>query len=183
MARVGSPLTSAPPPTVPGETPTWSDPTKVPRWVEPLAWDADGVLYHLWSEGDDLVMARSNDLGATWESWTVANDGAMAFFPYLVARGPGELGATWFTGSGDGMTANVALIRLPSTEGSDPSVLRAEPFQPDSWRDTEEERTREPAGEYLPVIFLKNGGLAVVSPVQDKAGDRYGFTWWKVEAR
>ncbi len=163
--------------------PTWSDPTKVPRWVEPLAWDSEGTLYHLWSEGEDLVLARSVDRGAAWTQWTVVDDEAMAFFPYLVARGPGELAATWFTGSGDGLTANVALIQASVTGDDPPSVVRVEPFRPDSWRDSDQERTREPAGEYLPVIFLSNGDLGVVSPVQDSAGDRYGFTWWAVDVR
>ena len=38
-------LNNAPPGTRAWE-PTFDDPDKVPRWVEPLAWDADGVLYH-----------------------------------------------------------------------------------------------------------------------------------------
>jgi len=163
--------------------PTWSDPTKVPRWVEPLAWDADGVLYHLWSEGEDLVLARSKDSGATWEQWTVANDGTVAFFPYLIARGSGELAATWFTGHGDGLTANVALIRASAPEDGSPTVVRADPILPDSWLESNDSRSRDSAGEYLPVIFLEEGGLGVVTPIQDKQNDRFGFTWWKVEAR
>ena len=43
--------------------PTLKDPTKILRWVEPIAWDAEGVLYHMWSEGQGLFLARSKDEG------------------------------------------------------------------------------------------------------------------------
>jgi hypothetical protein len=62
-------------------------------------------------------------------------------------------------------------------------VLPSEPFQPDSWLESGDLPTRDPAGEYLPVAFLSGGGLGVVSPVQDAPGNRFGFTWWKLEVR
>lgn len=159
------------------------DPTKIPRWVEPLAWDADGALYHLWSEGRELLLARSVDQGESWTPWTVARDQEVAFFPYLVARGSGKLAATWFSGRGESLAAHVALIQVPPNEDEEPRVLRSEPFRPDSWLESKDSPTRDPAGEYLPVAFLSGGGLGVVSPVQDAPGNRFGFTWWKVEAR
>lgn len=156
--------------------------TKLPRWVEPVAWDAEGVLYHLWSEGRDLVLARSVDQGATWTRWALAKDDDLAYFPYLVARGPGELAATWFTGTGEALSAHVSLIQVPESGEGELAVLRSKPFQPDAWLEGGDSPDRTPAGEYLPVAFLSGGGLAVASPVQDSRRDRFGFSWWTIEA-
>ncbi len=43
-----------------------------PRWVEPLAWDAAGRLYSLWTDKKGVRLARSDDGGATWTTRTVA---------------------------------------------------------------------------------------------------------------
>jgi hypothetical protein len=149
--------------------------------VEPLAWDADGALYHLWSEGDDLMLGRSADLGATWKSRIAANDGRVAFFPYLIGRGSGELAATWFSGAGDEMMVNVALIQVPTSGDGSPLIVRAEPFQQDSWREAEGSLTRDPAGEYVPVIFLGDAELGIVNTVQNPRGGRLGFSWRRIE--
>jgi hypothetical protein len=42
---------------------------------------------------------------------------------------------------------------------------------------------RSAAGEYLPVAFLRDGSLAVVSPIQNERAGRYGFTWWRIVVR
>ncbi len=157
--------------------PTFRDPTKIPRWVEPIAWDAQGALYSLWSAGTEVRLARSVDRGATWREWTVAADDEIAYFPYLVARGEGELAATWFTGGGDAMAVRAALIRVPAGGEGEPTVLLAEPFQIDVWRDLESARARDPGGEYLPVAFLSDGDLGVAAPVQDARNERFGFSW------
>jgi hypothetical protein len=166
----------------PGERkwdPTFSDPTLVPRWVEPLAWDAAGALYSLWSGGTAVRLARSDDQGASWTTWTLLDDGVPAYFPYLVARGSGELAATWFSGFGEEMAANLALIEAAPGGTSGPSVRRTEPFRIDAWQETAGTTpARTPAGEYLPVIFLDGDRLGVASPIQDKARERWGFTWW-----
>jgi hypothetical protein len=168
---------------------TFQDPTKLPRWVEPLAWDADGMLYHLWSEGKDLMLARSADQGATWIRWIVANDGEDAYFPYLIARGSGELAATWYTSRGESLKVNVALIQAPSSDEDKPLVARATPFQQEAWIELEGSATRDTAGEYVPLIFLGDAGLGVVTAIRKvgpnpeirftKRGDRQGFTWRK----
>ena len=44
----------------------------LPRWVEPLAWDAKGNLYTLWTEADGLHIGRTRDEGLTWRSWMLA---------------------------------------------------------------------------------------------------------------
>jgi hypothetical protein len=109
----------------------------------------------------------------------VAEDEAVAYYPFLVARGMGELAATWFSGGGESMAVEVALIQVPESDESDLQILRTD-LQPDTWLETEDERTRNPAGEYVPVVVLSEGGLGVVTPVQDLHNDRFGFSWWRV---
>lgn len=155
-----------------------SDTDLLPRWVEPLAWDADGALYHLWSEGSALWLGRSADRGNTWESWTIATGEEPLYFPFLAGRGPGELAATWFSGSGDSLRAHVALITARA--GAQPTVRSAEPFQLDVWRTTQGAPTREPGGEYLPVLFLSDGDLGVVAPIQNPLENRRGFAWYRL---
>ncbi len=157
--------------------PDLSNADGVPRWVEPLAWDAEGGLYHLWSEGSRLKLARSRDKGQTWREWEVA-DGDRLFFPYLSARGSGELAATWFSGTGDNLRASVALIRV---DGDEISARLSEPFAIDSWSQRAEPPTRDSGGEYIPVIFLANGQLAVVTPIQNLKGGRKGFSWFTAD--
>ena len=85
-----------------------------PRWVEPVAWDAKGGLYLLWTEVSGVWLARSLDLGVTWQVWRIAESegDALSYYPYLVARGPGELAATWFTGTGDSLVWQLCKIRV-----------------------------------------------------------------------
>jgi hypothetical protein len=155
----------------------WS-PADLPRWVEPLAWDAEGTLYHLWSEGSDLWLGRSQDRGETWESWTVVTGEDLLYFPYLVARGHGELAATWFSGFGDNLLGHVALI--DARGGSQPLVRSADPFQLDCWSLQGDSQLRDPGGEDLPVLFLSGGYLCVVTPIQNSLENRQGFSWYRV---
>jgi hypothetical protein len=153
----------------------------VPRWVEPLAWDASGDLFHLWSEGRQLRLGRSSDRGASWSVWEVALEDETAYFPYLTARGAGELAASWFTGRGASMRAHVARIDVPESAEKPLRLRRSDPFLPDSWLERPGPRVPTPAGEYIPVIFLSGGGLGLVTPIQDLEGGRFGFSWWRVE--
>jgi len=172
---------------------TFTDSTIVKRWVEPVAWDADGALYHLWSEGHELKLGRSADRAATWASWVVADDGTNAYFPYLIGRGPGELAAAWFTGEGEGLMVNVAMIRAPATDEGEPRVASADPFRQEVWGDRNGKVARETAGEYVPLIFLGDTGLGVVTAIRNTRmtpdggfeiiGDRQGFCWRRFEER
>ena len=155
----------------------------VPRWVEPLAWDADGRLYHLWSEGREMWLGSSADNANTWTTWRIAQDNDVVFFPYLVARGSGELAATWFS-SADGMSVRVAVIETGEigTE-TQPHVVLSAPLSFESWMESDGEWMRDTAGEYVPVAFLQDGNLAVVTPLQDARANRFGFTWWRLELR
>jgi hypothetical protein len=155
-----------------------SAPDVLPRWVEPVAWDAEGALFYLWSEGSDLWLGRSGDRGSTWESWSIVTGEEPLYFPYLAARGPGELAATWFSGSGEDLRAHVALIDARGS--TPPSVRSADPFQLDSWIPAGESSVRATGGEYLPVLFLSDGDLGVAAPVQNIPENRLGFSWFRV---
>jgi hypothetical protein len=146
------------------------------RWVEPLAWDSAGALYSLWSEGTSLWLARSTDVGETWTSWQVAADSAPMYFPYLTARGDGELAATWFSGFGEALRAHVAYIRVTDAGQSAPVVLHAAPFEVEAFDESDSGEVRPSAGgEYMAAHFLRDGRIAVVTPIQDPVRDRWGF--------
>lgn len=117
----------------------------------------------------------------------MAQGDRVAYFPYLIARGSGELAATWFSGLSSDLQAHVALLYVGAEPGdAAPRVIRSEPLLPDSWGLPErgnDPEVRDPAGEYLTVTFLRDGGLAVVSTIQDTRANRFGFSWWKIEAR
>ena len=150
----------------------------LPRWVEPLAWDAAGHLYSLWSEPSALWLARSTDRGATWTTWKIAEGGAIRFFPYLTARGAGELAAAWFSGTETAFDVRVARIDVP--KDGQPRVTLAPPIVPDTWRFEEkpgQPRLRDPAGEYVPVAILRSGRLAVVTTIQNDQQKRLGFSF------
>src|SRR5262249_45709838 len=154
-----------------------------PRWVEPLAWDASGALYYFWTAPPGLWLARSKDRGAIWTSWKLDAPADTSFYPYLVARGPGELAATWFSGSGDGWRPHVARI-----EGAarGPTTFEQTTIVPDTWglsSRRENPERRSSAGEYLAMAFLRDGSLAVVSPIQNERAGRFGFTWWRIARR
>ena len=126
-----------------------------PRWVEPLAWDAQGALYSLWSNREGVWLARSSDHGTTWSSGELVKGGDLAYFPYLVARGDGSLAATWFSGMGETMRAHV--VTIDAAHGR-PRVTGEATFVPDTWT-RQDPRQRETAGEYLALAFLDEGKL------------------------
>jgi hypothetical protein len=114
----------------------------------------------------------------------VAEGRDSAFFPYLTARGAGELAATW--SSGDGATLQWHLAHLVvRDDGRPPRVVESAPYRTDVWRfkgaGWEDPPTRDTAGEYLAAAFLRDGTLAVVTPIQ--APGRLGFAWWAFERR
>jgi ketosteroid isomerase-like protein len=157
----------------------------VPRWVEPLAWDAGGALYSFWTNLKGIWLARSIDRGATWKTWRLRECPEIAYYPYLVARGRGELAATWFAGWTGTWHARVARIDVGEGEAP-PRMVESTPFRPDSWQRPNPQWPNDPpppdtAGEYLALTFLRKGGLAVVSPIQNMNEKRLGFSFWNVE--
>lgn len=154
----------------------------LPRWVEPLAWDARGTLFSLWATPDALWLARSADHGLTWATWRLAAGGPARFFPYLVARGAGELAASWFTlDAQERLRAHVGLISVD--EAGAARLAEAAPFEPDTWSLAAEGPPRPDAGgEYLALLFLADGGLAVATPVQNARAQRLGFALRRVRS-
>ena len=156
-------------------------PNDVPRWVDPIAWDAAGALYALWTDTIGVHVARSADRGATWAVRPVApraRGGATAFFPYLAARGRGALAATWLASRGDTLRWHAAAIAF---DGDTPRVRVSDALPLESWRGTPP--SADAAGEYLAVRWLRDGSFAVVTPVQHAAAGRLGFTWWRFRPR
>jgi hypothetical protein len=157
-----------------------------PRWVEPLAWDAKGRLYSLWTDKKGVRLARSDDRGATWNTFTVAETASPAFFPYAVARGDGQLAATWFTASSNDRTDLQWFVA--SIEGASsgvPRVIVSAPQPVDAQRPRGKDGPlfNDTAGEYVPVAFLRDGSIAVATTVQRRPEKRLGFTWWRFEKR
>jgi hypothetical protein len=153
------------------------------RWVEPLAWDERGSLYSFWTVGAERWLGRSDDEGATWTRWRLGAGGEDAYYPYLVARGGGELAATWFTGARDtgGLRWHAALIDARARDRA-PRVLESPPLPIDAWG-WKSDAGQDTGGEYLGVAFLRGGGIAVVTPIQHAAIHKLGFTWWKLVPR
>ena len=158
-----------------------------PRWVEPLAWDEHGALYSLWGSQKGLWLARSPDQSRTWTSWHIVDRDEVSYFPYLTARGHGILAATWFSGKHDNLRAHVATIHVGDRKAS-PQVVEAQPFQTDTWSyippgHEKDPAVRDTAGEYMPVAFLRDGSLGVVTPIQNQREKRKGFEWLKFAER
>jgi hypothetical protein len=77
------------------------------------------------------------------------------------------------------MRAHVARIVVRGKSDS-PQFTEGQPFQIDAWSRSEP-IVPDSAGEYLALTFLKESGLGVVSPIQDPARKRFGFSWWRVD--
>lgn len=158
-----------------------------PRWVEPLAWDASGHLYYLWGGAKGMWLALSTDQGRTWSSWHLIDRNELSYFPYLIARGKGELAATWHSGTDETLRTHVAEIKM-NDAGAPPQVIEAEPLQLEIWSRVSHDRPaelahRSTAGEYVPITFLREGGLGVVTTIQNRQDKRFGFLWWRFVER
>jgi hypothetical protein len=156
----------------------WDEKDPLPRWVEPIAWDARSALYSLWTDVNGVHLARSSDVGNTWQQWLISDTkGTTAFFPYVIARGPGELAATWFTATtmpgNVGLRANIARLRI---EDRTPPAVRAASVEIDAISG----KAPTPAGEYVAPLFLRNGQLVLVTPIQNSPAKRFGFSYWTV---
>jgi hypothetical protein len=126
-------------------------------------------------------VVRSADRGESWRPFADIKSDGLAFFPYLAVRGDGELAATWFTTSredfGD-LRAHLALIKQGRVRRSDAWTLEsARASEPGGAVQS------DPGGEYLSIAFLRDGTLAVAAPIQNKAAERMGFTFWRFRVR
>jgi hypothetical protein len=135
-------------------------PRGLDRWADPLAFDAAGTLYAAWGEDEaGLLLARSRDLGATWDVVALApGGGPLAIFPHLRAHPaePGRLALTWMTRGDDEVLAHVALVE--DADGPAPRIHRADAFAMDTGANT--------GGEYFQAVFLQGGGLGFATTVQ-----------------
>jgi len=153
------------------------------RWVEPLARDTQGALYSLWACREELWLARSFDRGATWTTWRVAEGHDVLYYPYLIARGRGELAATWLSGRGETLQAHVARLEVGDADSS-PRMIESRPFRIDSWSAgalPDDPPIRDSVGEYISMTFLKEDGLAMVCPIQNKGAQRFGFSYRRIQ--
>jgi hypothetical protein len=124
-------------------------------------------------------LARSRDFGKTWrQSLVVETKDATAFFPYLIARGNGELAATWFAAKMPGWgSLRLHVARFHVSDDGNPQNVHTVAFAIDVVSTQKEPPT---AGEYIPLAFLRNGRLAVATPIQDRVAKRIGFSYWVV---
>ncbi len=159
--------------------PVWSV-KSLDRWVEPLAWTSDGRLFAAWTEGSKIWLGRSTDRGATWVSWPIQRVAGTAFYPYLAVSATNELAVTWHSGFSESLRWHLATLQAP-TGAALGTVRVSEPMLLDAWTWPADKPdvppVRSSAGEYLAALFLRDGGLGVVTPVQSKTRD--GFTWWR----
>lgn len=163
--------------TPPGKQ-TWEAGFSLNRWVDPLAWDAKGGLYHVWSEDSRLMLGYSKNQGKNWEEWIIAESDKELFFPYLIAREEGELAATWFskTKQEDDLEAHVGYINL---KDAIPSIRMTPALELECFR----RNKYDTGGEYFPIIFLKDGSLAIVNTIQNDKDNRFGFKWQPVSKK
>lgn len=171
---------------VPGVRQWLGEEASIPRWVEPVAWDASGRLYLLWTQADGVRLGRSTDDGATWRNWALErpNGDDIAYYPYLIAKGDGELAATWYLGSGIGVKWKAALIRV--VRGRIALLSMSKPVNADAWVPSSSEtfpRVRSAAGEYTGLAWGSNGSISVATPIQDGDGHRFGFSYYRFEQR
>ena len=71
-------------------------------------------------------------------------------------------------------------------DGSAPHMIESAPLILDVWQPGErptDPPTRDSAGEYLAMAFLRDGSLRMVSPIQNPTSKRFGFTYWMVQMR
>jgi len=144
-----------------------------PRWVEPLAWDAQAALYSFWADGKALWLGQSVDQGEKWTSWQLTSGDEDCFYPYLVTRGLGELGVRWFSGRRETLQADVAVIDIQ--KGIAPKKAESAPFRVDWWQDgptSEAPLVRCTGGEYVALTFLKSDGLSQIGWAGDGQPDR-----------
>lgn len=148
---------------------------EIPRWVDPLAFDRAGSLYALWTDSSGVALGRLRDDLNAWTTWRLVNRAAgepVAFYPYLAARGDGELAATWMVMTPDTLHWRAANI-VVRDDGSAPTVRLSTPIALESFRGGK----ADPGGEYLATAFLRDGSMGVVTPIQNKAKGRDGFVW------
>ena len=165
------------------------------RHVEPIGWDNEGALYYAWSEVNSLWLARSDDKGKNWYSERVYESNEKIFYPYIAVKDIGEVGLTWMEGwnetqccfagriSYDVQANTFKKLKLRALFWESLVILDKSKSVDGNLSDEQYKGFIEPprvvptkgAGEYEPVIFLKNGQMAVATEVYNAVENRYGF--------
>ena len=162
---------------IPGKRVWTQDLSGIPRWVEPIVWDKEGNLHILWSEGKQLKLGITKDLGTSWEEYTVAESEDTLYFPYIELGNQGFL-CTWVSGFGKDILHHAAFVQLKDKK-TKTHLLDAQKL--DIWsRFGTEQYTRSTGGEYFPIIQLANGNVGMVTTIQNSKAKREGFTWWEL---
>lgn len=98
----------------------------------------------------------------------------------LTARRAGELAAVWYSGAGADLHWQVCTIQV---NDRNPSSTCSTAQRTDAWTKGDPAKDYAPArsvaGEYLPALFLNDGDLAVVTPVQNYTTNHFGFSFWR----
>jgi hypothetical protein len=74
----------------------------------------------------------------------------------------------------DYTTLRTYVARITITANAPPQVRSASPFTFDA---VNASGIPQPGGEYVPVAFLRDARLAVVTPIQNLKANRLGFSW------
>jgi hypothetical protein len=148
----------------------------IPRWVEPVTWDANGHLYYLWSEGLELRLGLSTDQAKTWKIWSLLMTETPIYYPFLAVNNSGELAASWFSGVGDSLRGHIGIITITQNK---PTLVTTEPLAIESWRIADDSKVLDTAGEYFPVTFLTNGDIGSVLTIQESEKGN-GFVWLRI---
>lgn len=163
---------------LPGNRDWNEDFSGIPRWVEPLAFDTNGNLYAMWSEGKEMKLAKSLDNGDNWAEFTISQGQDTTYFPYMVASEQGLL-CTWLSGFSENIRHHAAVVNV---EEDRIKVQSIDPQKLDIWsRFAMGEYERYTGGEYFPIIPLSNGNIGMVTTIQNSKAGRLGFSWWELE--
>lgn len=126
-----------------------------PHGFDPVAFDEGGALYFVWNEGARVLLARSLDLGASWEQFTVVEEPeGVPHYPYVRGGGSGQLALTWYLGLEDTVAARMAHA---SRAAGDNPVFRVGTFEADTGGTNH--------ADYYQISFLQEGGLGAAVPV------------------
>ena len=164
-------------PGVKARTPGCFDDKEIPRWVDPLAFDRRGNLYTLWTDSTGVALGRASGDLSGWSTWRLTKRSAgepVAFFPYVAARNDGDLAATWMVMTSDTLHWRAAKIVDRADNGASPAVRLSMAFPLEAFRGNGK---ADSGGEYLATAFLRDGSIAVVTPLQNIAKHRMGFVW------
>jgi hypothetical protein len=127
-----------------------------PHGFDGAAFDAAGVLYAAWNQGQAVWLGASRDLGATWDTFVLAREpeGTVPYFPYVRGGAAGELGVSWFAQTGQVVAARGAWV-----QGADQAAprVRLGTFLEDTGGTNH--------ADYFQVELLQGGGLGAPVPV------------------